>query len=165
MPLERVDGHQLQSSAHKPWLDLKAAAKAEGLTIGLVSGFRSPEDQRQIFLNAVGGYGATAGSIAAGQSDHAVNGVLQTISVPGYSRHHTGYTIDISCAGGSLEAFGNSPCFQWISRNNYENAKKYGWIPSYPNGAGLQGPNPEPWEYVWVGTDVLYVGSNTSVGG
>lgn len=28
-------------------------------------------------------------------------------------------------------------------------------MPSYPAGAGTQGPEPEPWEYVHVGADIL----------
>jgi len=33
--------------------------------------------------------------------------------------------------------------------------KRFGFIPSYPENSGKQGPEPEPWEYVWVGEDVL----------
>jgi LAS superfamily LD-carboxypeptidase LdcB len=43
-----------------------------------------------------------------------------------------------------------------MSKDNYLQAKKYGWIPSYPEGAQQQGPEPEAWEYVWVGTASLH---------
>jgi LAS superfamily LD-carboxypeptidase LdcB len=74
--------------------------------------------------------------------------------VPGYSRHHTGYTIDLWCEDGS-STFLSSSCYKWISDNNYLKAKQSGWIPSYPAGTDDQGPEPEPWEYVWVGTERL----------
>ena len=58
--------------------------------------------------------------------------------------------------GGSHSGFGSTPAFAWIAANNYENAKRFGFVPSYPPDATSQGPNPEPWEYVFVGDDVLF---------
>jgi LAS superfamily LD-carboxypeptidase LdcB len=51
--------------------------------------------------------------------------------------------------------FEQSVCFGWLSKGNYKNAKSNGWIPSYPDGAKKQGPDPESWEYVWVGKQNL----------
>ncbi len=155
-PLTQVDDFLLQQRAVEPWRLLEAAAKAEGVNLGAVSTFRSPDEQRGIFMAQLRASGATPASVAAGQSDDEVDMILRVYSIPGYSRHHTGYTLDLECGGSGLDSFINTPCFAWLSKNNYENAKKFGWIPSYPDGAGNQGPNPEQWEYVWVGTDVLY---------
>jgi len=88
-------------------------------------------------------------------SDSELDGILATTAIPGYSRHHTGYTVDIGCGNEPAIAFELTVCFDWLSANNYKNAKTYGWIPSYPEGAGQQGPEPETWEYVWVGIDAL----------
>jgi D-alanyl-D-alanine carboxypeptidase len=154
--LGTVDGVYLQQKAQQPWLNLKAAAKNNGLTLSIVSGYRSVDAQRKLFLDRLAATGATNDQVAAGTADAKVNSVLVTSSIPGYSRHHTGYTLDLKCGSQNFELFASSACFTWLSGNNYENAKKYGWIPSYPSGAGLQGPDPEPWEYVWVGTDLLY---------
>jgi D-alanyl-D-alanine carboxypeptidase len=144
----------LQPLAAKSWQELKAAAKKDGLGMSLVSGYRSPKSQRDLFTERLYSTGVTDKQISAGTPDNSVNATLSMTAVPGYSRHHTGYTIDIHCDDGL--AFGVSTCNQWITKDNYANAKKYGWIPSYPPGAGEQGPEPEAWEYVWVGTDVLY---------
>lgn len=144
----------LQPLASKAWKEIKAAAKKDGIAMSLISGYRSPKSQRDIFTQRLYSTGITANQIAAGYGDNAVNTTLSLTAVPGYSRHHTGYTIDIQCDDGL--AFGSSSCNQWISKNNYENAKKFGWIPSYPPDAGEQGPEPEPWEYVWVGPAALY---------
>jgi LAS superfamily LD-carboxypeptidase LdcB len=146
----------LQSKALEAWRELQKNAKQSNIDIRILSAYRSPELQRSIFNSRLNATGVSIAQIANGEADGAVNAVLKTTSVPGYSRHHTGYTVDFQCGNGTLEAFENSPCYTWISKNNYENAKKAGWIPSYPAGTSLQGPDPEPWEYVWVGTDSLY---------
>lgn len=144
----------LQPLAAKSWQQLKAAAKKDGLAMSLISGYRSPKSQRNLFTERLYATGVTAKQIAAGTADNTLNATLGMTAVPGFSRHHTGYTIDIYCDDGV--AFGASKCNAWIIKNNYENAKKYGFIPSYPPGAGEQGPEPEAWEYVWVGTEPLY---------
>jgi len=154
--LTTVDGYSLQPVVATPWQSLKSAAAAEGLQMSIVSGYRSVERQRTLFLSRLAATGATIDAVAAGTADALVNEVLITSSIPGYSKHHTGYTMDIKCAGYAFESFKNSPCNTWITANNYKVAKEHGFIPSYPPGADLQGPDPEAWEYVWVGSDLLY---------
>lgn len=144
--------YYVQEKAYQPLLDLIAAAKTAGLTLDTVSGFRAVDDQRGIFVSRLG---VSPESIASGLVDKSIDSTLSQTAPPGYSRHHTGYTVDLSCNGSNTN-FRASLCFAWLSKNNYENAKLYGWIPSYPDGAGSQGPEPEPWEYVWVGVDSLY---------
>lgn len=144
----------LQPLAQKSWKELKAAARKDGIQLSLISAYRSPKWQRELFTERLLAQGVSIQQIAEGKGEAALNTTLSMTAVPGYSRHHTGYTIDLYCDDGI--AFGDSSCNKWITKNNYENAKKYGWIPSYPPGAGEQGPEPEPWEFVWVGTDVLY---------
>jgi D-alanyl-D-alanine carboxypeptidase len=144
----------LQPLAAEGWEKLKAAAKNESIPIAIISAYRSPEWQRDLFLSRLLINGITPAQIAAGIQDNAINNALSSAAVPGYSRHHTGYTIDLWCEDGS-SAFLNSVCFEWIKKDNYLKAKESGWVPSYPEGADDQGPEPEPWEYVWVGTDYL----------
>ncbi len=146
-------GLYLQQMAVEPWLNMKSATKKDGIEISLSAAYRSAADQRQIFLSRLGGLSLT--QIASGGANTQINNLLRTTAVPGFSRHHTGYTIDIKCDSQPSVTFENSVCFRWLSTNNYANAKQQGWIPSYPEGAGQQGPDPESWEYVWVGTDTL----------
>ncbi len=151
----RLNGDDLlQPLAAKGWEALKLAAKNDGIGLSVISAYRSPEWQRDLFLSRLFVNGTTAAHVAAGIADNAVNNAITNAAVPGYSRHHTGYTIDLWCEDGS-GAFAYSSCFKWINADNYLKAKQSGWIPSYPEGAGLQGPEPEPWEYVWVGTSNL----------
>lgn len=158
-PVSRVtniDGYPLQEEAHQPWLNLKNDALKQGLNISIVSAYRSVNDQRVLFLERLNVEGVNVTEIAAGKADAAINKVLVTTAVPGYSKHHTGYTLDFACAGFAFENFKNSDCNQWLVANNYEKAKIHGFIPSYPIDADLQGPDPEAWEYVYVGLEVLY---------
>ncbi len=155
-PLSQTpEGFQLQEKAVQPWQELKTAAAKDGVPLGLTSAFRSVEEQRLLFMQRLNATGASPAEIAAGESEPAVAQILNTTSIPGASRHHTGYTVDLKCTNQESRFFENTPCFTWLSKNNYENAKKFGWIPSYPSGTAEQGPEPEAWEYVWVGVDIL----------
>lgn len=149
------DGYLLQQRAAQPWLDLVIAAKKDGLTIGLTAAYRSAEEQKQIFTTRLAQLGIPVEEIAAGRRDAEISQVLRMTAIPGYSRHHTGYTVDISCEDMPNSSFAYTTCFKWLSANNYEHAKLHGWIPSYPEGTGNQGPDPETWEYVWVGKDAV----------
>lgn len=149
-----ADDDLLQEKALVAWHELKDAAKAAGIPLQLNSGYRSIEMQRELFLSRLKATGVTYAQIAAGQADNQVVATLHMTAPPGYSRHHTGYTVDFVCANG-YQSFEVTTCFKWLSDNNYLNAKKHGWIPSYPEGTSNQGPEPEPWEYVWVGKQAL----------
>ena len=140
----------LQPLAATAWAKLRAAARRDGYPISLLSAYRSPKYQQDLFYGRLIERGVTIDQLASGAADAAIDATLEVTAVPGYSRHHTGYTIDLWCEDGST-TFLASSCYKWISANNYQKAMEYGWIPSYPEGATEQGPEPEPWEYVWVG--------------
>lgn len=156
VPLSSVEGQLLHTVVIDPWKRLKSAAALKGLQMSIVSGYRSENDQRNLFLQRLSAAGASVNDVADGKADAIINQVLITTSIPGYSKHHTGYTIDLLCAGYAFENFKNSPCHTWLTADNYKIAKEHGFIPSYPSLAELQGPDPEAWEYVWVGTEKLY---------
>jgi len=146
---------RIQPQVKKAWQRLQADARQKEIDLSIFSGYRSIADQRRIFLSRldVGGE-HTISEIANGEADAAINNVLKTASIPGYSKHHSGYAIDITQENSSLKAFGNTEGFEWLSKNNYQNARKHGFVPSYPDGV-QQGPRPEPWEYVWVGEQAV----------
>jgi len=143
----------LQTETSQAFEQMKTTASQDGNNLVLVSGFRSVADQRQIFLNQISNFSNQ--QIINGQVDDSINDILVTRSIPGYSKHHTGYTIDLGCNNSDLLGFKNTSCYEWISANNFLNAKKFGFIPSYPAGANNQGPDPEEWEFVWVGEENL----------
>lgn len=149
------DGYRLQERAAQPWIDLRDTAKKDNIIFNLMDAYRSADEQLEIFLPRLTAAGVPLSGIASGRYDSQIIQVLSMTAVPGYSRHHTGYTIDLECGNTPGLAFENTVCFDWLNKNNYENAKKFGWIPSYPEGTGQQGPEPEAWEYVWVGIDAV----------
>lgn len=151
-----TDDDLIQPLAKIAWDDLKKAAKADKIPLQITSAYRSVEFQRSLFMRRIANEGITVFGIADGYSDAAVERVLVQAAIPGYSRHHTGFTIDIACDGIGLEAFKTTSCYSWLSANNFERAKMYGWVPSYPEEADQQGPEPEPWEFIWVGVNALY---------
>ena len=151
----RLNGDDLlQPLAAVGWKSLKAAAEKDNINLTITSAYRSPQWQRELFNSRLLINGITPLQVGAGIQDRAVAATLEQAAVPGYSRHHTGYTVDLWCDDGS-GVFLNSSCFSWLKADNYLKAKESGWIPSYPEGADSQGPEPEPWEYVWVGVDNL----------
>lgn len=145
----------LQPLAYEGWLAIKAAAQGAGIPLQLYSAYRSPEWQRDLFLQRLAARGITPEQIANGYVDGDIKDILKTVSIPGYSRHHTGYAVDFWCDDGNA-IFAKSSCAAWLEKDNYLQAKQHGWIPSYPDGAEMQGPDPEPWEYVWVGKSLLF---------
>lgn len=146
-----VDGQKLQPEAQLDWLQLKTAAAKDKIELVLTSGYRSIIDQKNLFNSDLKLDATKDPEIAAGKQNSVIDETLQTTSIPGYSRHHTGYTIDVSCGNKNQKIFSQSECYDWLSRYNYLNAKRFGFLPSYPQGSPNQGPNPEAWEYVWVG--------------
>lgn len=146
---------RLQPKAALDWKKLRDSARQDGIELELTAGFRSANDQTGIFLGRLQIAGVPVAAIASGNYDAQINQVLETTALPAYSKHHSGYTVDIGCPSDPGVVFERSECFVWLSQNNYKNAKSSGWIPSYPEGASKQGPNPEAWEYVWVGRQTL----------
>ena len=86
-----------------------------------------------------------------GTSDAELDTLLETVAAPGYSKHHTGYAIDLRSGSAVLFDFADTPAYEWLAADNFANAKAHGWMPSYPDSVASQGPNPEPWEFVWAG--------------
>ena len=140
-PLAVADGRFLQPEAAVAWESMQAAAAAAGHSISMTSAYRSATNQALILRDRITGF-----------SDAEIDTVLQMVAAPGYSKHHTGYAIDLRSGGATLHAFANTPAYAWMAADNWANAKAHGWLPSYPEGVANLGPNPEPWEFVWVGT-------------
>ncbi len=138
--LTPVDGGYLQPRAAAAWESLRTAAAKSGHSISLTSAYRSASSQASIFRSRM-----------TGTSDAALHTLLETVAAPGYSKHHTGYAIDLRSGSAVLFDFADTPAYEWLSADNFANAKAHGWMPSYPDSVASQGPNPEPWEFVWAG--------------
>ena len=139
-PLQLVDGQYLQPAAALAWEWLKRGAAEAGFSLQLVSGYRSEAGQVRTFVSGAGG-----SSLAAFEAR------LAWSAPPGYSKHHTGYVIDLALPGQSHNDFGGTAAHRWLVADNYAVAKSFGFVPSYPPDGPPQGPNPESWEFTYVG--------------
>lgn len=138
--LVTVDGVLLEPGAAAAWVDLKRAAAAAGHHLSLIAGYRSPATQRSLFLSRF-----------RGASLSGIDSTLRWTAPPGYSKHHSGRAIDITVRGIRAGRFGSTAAHDWLSDNGGRNARIHGFVASYPAGGPSQGPEPEPWEWVFVG--------------
>ena len=145
--LGSADGVPMQPEAAEAWLELKGAAREAGHRFVVSSAYRSPASQRTQFNSKL-----------RGTSDEAIDAALSWYSLPGTSKHHGGYALDFRYADGTFGGFRDTPDYAWLAADNFHNAKRFGFIPSYPDDVADQGPNPEPWEFVWVGVDLIRCG-------
>jgi len=136
-----VGSWQLQPAAALAWEELRAAAARDDTSLMIVSAHRSPELQRSLFV----------GRLAGRTSEAGIDAALASAAPPGYSKHHSGYAIDIAQPGRRRGGFVTTPAYEWLAADDFANARVHGWIPSYPADGVNMGPEPEPWEFVWVG--------------
>ncbi|MCA9351961.1 M15 family metallopeptidase [Patescibacteria group bacterium] len=145
---------QTRPEVRDAYVSLRNAMSKDGLRLHFVSGYRSSGVQRYIVTNKLDPINLDL--VTMGVYDAQIDEVLSRSALPGYSKHHSGYAVDFGCGNDYLVySFADTDCYAWMSNNNFENTKKYGFIPSYPNGVTSQGPDPEPWEFVWVGSENL----------
>ena len=126
---------RLTPAAARQWQAMVEAAAVEGVTLLIVSGFRSYEYQAALIRK----------KINAGQ---AITDILEVNAAPGHSEHHTGLAVDIATPGSRplTEEFDESAAFRWLE----EHAGRFGFSMSYPRD------NPwgiiyEPWHWAMNG--------------
>ena len=122
---------RLTPEAAAQWQAMVAAAEADGITLLIVSGFRSYEYQAALIRK----------KINAGQ---VITDILEVNAAPGHSEHHTGLAVDIASPGSRplTEEFETSEAFRWLEAN----AGRFGFTMSFPRD------NPwgiiyEPWHW------------------
>ena len=122
---------QLTPHAAARWTELQAAALGDGVTLQLVSAFRSLEYQREIFER----------KIAAGQP---LELILKVNAPPGYSEHHTGRAVDLTTPGCSplSQEFEWTAAFDWLVRRG----QGFGFTMTYPRDNPF-GMTYEPWHW------------------
>ena len=116
---------------------LLAAARAEGLDIQTVSGYRTIAYQKILYQANVERQGVVLAN--------------QYSSKPGHSEHHTGLCMDVSSPSVGfdlIEAYIEKKEGKWLA----ENAHKYGFIIRYPKGKEeWTGYSYEPWHIRYLG--------------
>ena len=143
--LVRVEQQLLQPEAARAYEALRAAAQGAGHPLTLASAYRSFATQRHILFR----------HLKAPYTDERIHAKLRIVAPPGYSRHQTGYAVDLASGDYGINEFRFSGAYAWLAADNFREAKRHGFVPSYPAGVQNQGPDPEPWEFFYVGTDHL----------
>lgn len=115
--------------------DMIEDAKDDNIELKLVSAYRSFDHQEQLKGQFTTVYGNGANTFSADQ---------------GYSEHQLGTTVDITDpeTAGTYENFKNTEAYEWL----LDNAYKFGFVESYPEGNNYYVF--EPWHWRFVGVDL-----------
>ncbi len=130
------DGKQylLAKVAYEKFVQMSDAAKKSGLTLKVISAYRTESYQSNLYNNKL----RTTGKVNADNYS----------ARPGYSEHQTGLAVDINS---TRTAFETTAEYSWLQKHAYE----YGFILRYPKGKEwITGYAYEPWHYRYVGTDI-----------
>jgi zinc D-Ala-D-Ala carboxypeptidase len=129
----------LDREAADAFAQMREAARAGGVDLNIISGFRSRASQEKLFARQI-------------QRRGNREAAARLSAPPGHSEHHTGYALDIgdnSDQDTDLKyAFERTRAYHWLS----ENANQYGFELSFPrNNPG--GVSFEPWHWRFVGSE------------
>lgn len=129
----------LDQEAGEAFKRMKADAKAQGVELVLISGFRSISAQTKLFEKQV-------------QKRGSKEAATKLSAPPGHSEHHTGYALDIGDGKQpSLDLkfqFESSQAYSWLTSN----AHRYGFELSFPKD-NIQGVSFEPWHWRYVASN------------
>ena len=129
----------LSREAADAFRKMQSAAESDGIYLQAVSGYRSYEDQEELFNKQI---------VKRGSRLEA-----SRLSAPaGYSEHHTGHALDIGDIKNQEElltlSFEQSKAFRWLQKNAYA----YGFELSFPKNNWMN-VSYEPWHWRFVGSD------------
>lgn len=129
---------KLRKAAAPKFQAMVVAARAKGVVLVPISGFRSTATQQHIFFDVK----AQRGQVATKRAEVS--------APPGYSEHHTGYAVDIGdgtvLATNLNPKFEKTKAFKWLSAN----AARFSFEMSFPK-KNPQGVSYEPWHWRYVG--------------
>ena len=129
---------KLRKKAADSFLKMQGDARANGIILTAISGFRTVEQQNYLFFEI------------QRQRNQNPRKRAEVSAPPNYSEHHTGYAIDIGDgqvpATNLSESFEKTPAFRWLKNN----AAKYSFELSFPPN-NPQNISYEPWHWRYVG--------------
>ena len=96
---------QMRAPAAAAFSKMRGAARADGVTVVPVSGFRPISYQKNLFVRAVKRYGSEQKA-------------ARWVAPPGYSEHATGWALDLGDeshrATDIEQTFQSTPAFRWL---------------------------------------------------
>lgn len=130
----------LRKDALQAFLKLEQDARRDGITLKVISGFRSYQHQKNIWNNKFKSYSHAYPNISS-----RVDQILMYSAIPGVSRHHWGTDLDINALNNNYFLGKNGKkVHEWMK----ENAEKYGFYLTYTFGRN-GGYQPEMWHYTY----------------
>ncbi len=141
--------YKLKKEAHEAFLKMKTQATTEGITIKVVSSYRSYEHQNRIWNHKYKKF--TSKGL---QPIEVIKKIVEYSTIPGTSRHHWGTDIDIIDATPKqpkevlLEKnFNSDGSFCKLKKWMDKNAEKFGFYLVYTDNKNRKGFKYEPWHY------------------
>ena len=139
----------LQTEAADAFLEMQAAAAADGITVWMQSGYRSVDYQTTLYNNKTQQF-LNQGYDEAAAREMAAN----IVNPPRYSEHNCGLAADLNCPEfTALEpGFEDTAAFDWLCQH----AGDYGFILRYPKGEAAEAVTEityEPWHWRYVGPE------------
>ena len=129
---------KLRQAAANQFLQMQRDARASGVILVPISGFRGIQEQNYLFFGV------------KQQRSQDARKRAEVSAPPGYSEHHTGYAFDVGDGknpGANLkQSFDQTAAFNWMENN----AAKYSFEMSFPKDSP-QGISYEPWHWRYVG--------------
>ncbi len=128
-------------------LKLMQAAEDEGLTLHILSAYRSFSTQKVLYDRKTLQLQPQFGALA-------VDEAARIVARPGASEHQLGLAIDISDNFQLLQSFGETKAGRWLAQN----ANRFGFILRYPKDkTDITGIIYEPWHIRYVGEETARV--------
>ncbi|MDE6686798.1 MAG: M15 family metallopeptidase [Lachnospiraceae bacterium] len=139
---ELSNGEKVDSRIYPQLQEMFDDMRADGVYPIVREGYRSAEEQEEIFAEKVQAY------INEGYFRSRAERIAEEwVAVPGTSEHQLGIAVDINA---DKERCENEDVYQWLA----ENAYKYGFILRYPQGKEeITGISYEPWHFRYVGVE------------
>ncbi len=141
--LTEVSNGQRVDSRIYPYLqEMFDAAREDGIYPIVREGYRTAEEQEEIFNEKVQAY------INEGYSQtRAEKTAKEWAAIPGTSEHQLGIAVDINA---DKARSANEEVYEWLAANAY----CYGFILRYPQGKeDITGTSYEPWHFRYVGIE------------
>ena len=130
---------RMRRQAAEAFLKMAAAARAGKISLIPVSGFRTIDYQEGLFDNAIRKQGSPQAA-------------AKWVAPPGYSEHHTGWTLDLgdeTAPSTDVEpSFDQTPAFSWLKSH----AAQFGFELSFPKD-NPQGVSYAPFHWRFVGVE------------
>jgi D-alanyl-D-alanine carboxypeptidase len=147
------EGHLLRKDAYESFVKMAEAAKAEGITLTIISATRNFEKQRGIWEGKWTGSrlienGANAAKKYPNPKTRALK-ILEYSSMPGSSRHHWGTDVDLNDLDNyTFEKGSGKKVYDWMVAYAHE----YGFCQPYTKKgeARPNGYNEEKWHWSYI---------------